>query len=67
MIEKKHRPYTRYDIIETIRRLPEHANIDDAVERLLFIQSLERGIAAAEAGLVISQDEIEREMAEWPE
>jgi hypothetical protein len=64
VIEKKHRPYTRDDIIETIRRLPDHATIDDAIERLLFIQSLERGIAAVEAGDVVSQDEVEREMAD---
>jgi hypothetical protein len=54
MIEKKHRAYTRDDVIEPIRRLPEHATIDDALDRLLFIQSLERGIAAAEAGDVVS-------------
>ena len=67
MIEKKHRPITKAEIIDSLRRLPEDATIDDAVERLLFIQSLERGIAAVEAGHVISQEEVEREMAEWRE
>lgn len=65
MIEKKHRPITKDEIIESMRRLPDNATIDDAVERLLFIQSIERGIASAESGDVISQDEVERRIAEW--
>ena len=67
MIEKKFKPYTMADIIASLQRLPEDATIDDAMEWLYVMSKIERGLAASEAGDVVSQEEVEREMAEWPE
>lgn len=65
MIIRKHHVLTRDEIAEVIRRLPDDATIDDAIERLEFIKSIERGLAAAASGDVIAQEEVERRVAEW--
>ena len=65
MIEKKFKPYTKAEIIASLQKLPEDATIDDAMEWLHVMSKIERGLAASEAGDVVSQDEVEREMAEW--
>lgn len=62
-MEKTHRPITKDEIIAAIQRLPDNATIDDAIECLLFIRSVERGIAEAEAGNIVSQDEVQRRLA----
>jgi hypothetical protein len=67
MIDKKFRPYTKADIMEAIQSLPEDATIDDAMERLYFLAKIEIARAQIAEGDVFTQDEIEREMAEWPE
>ena len=65
MIEKKFKPYTKAEIIASLQRLPEDATIDDAMEWLYVMAKVETGLAASEAGDVVSQEEVEREMAEW--
>ena len=65
VIEKKFRPYTKAEIIASLQKLPEDATIDDAMEWLYVMAKIEQGLAAADAGDVVSQEEVEREMAEW--
>lgn len=67
MIEKKFKPNTKAEIIASLQQLPEDATIDDAMEWLYVMAKIEKGLAAAEADEVVSQEEVEREMAEWPE
>jgi hypothetical protein len=67
MIEKKFKPYTKAEIIASLQQLPEDATIDDAMEWLYVRAKIEKSLAAAEADEVVSQEEVEREMAEWPE
>jgi len=42
--------FTRDRIIELLRELPADATIDDAIEKLVFIAQIERGIAELDAG-----------------
>jgi hypothetical protein len=59
------KPYTKAEIMAVIARLPDDATLDDAIDRLYFIKSLEIAHAQADAGDVVTQEEVEREMAEW--
>jgi hypothetical protein len=52
-------------MLEAIRLLPGDATVDDAVERLRFIELIEQRIAAADAGDTLTQDEVEQRMAQW--
>jgi hypothetical protein len=56
---------TKEQMAEAILALPDDATIDDAIERLEVIKMIERGIAAADAGQKVSQEEARRRMARW--
>lgn len=58
---------TKEQMAEAILTLPDDATIEDAIERLEVIRLIQRGIEAADAGRVITQDEVERRIARWRE
>lgn len=47
-------------VLEAVRQLPPDATVEDAMERLYFLAKIERGIADADAGRVVSHDEAKR-------
>jgi hypothetical protein len=56
---------TKDELVRAIRSLSDDATVDDAVEYLLFIKSVEGGIAEAEAGNVVSHENARRRFAAW--
>ena len=56
---------TKHQILRAIEELPEEAGIDDAIERLILIDKIERGLAQADAGRTVSQEEARKRMARW--
>ncbi len=54
-------PTTKDRILEVANRLPSDATIEDAIERLVFLKKLDRGLAEADAGKLVDHDEVERE------
>jgi len=42
-------------------QLPADATLEDAIERLVFLAKIDRGLAEADAGKLIDHDEVERE------
>jgi len=57
-------PLTRDRIIELLRELPAHATIDDAIEKLVFVAQIERGIAELDAGSGVPHDQVKRRFDE---
>jgi len=55
---------TKELVIEAIRDLPDDAAVEDAMERLLVLAKIERGVAQADRGETISHDEVRRRMAD---
>ena len=47
-------------IVETVRNLPDDATVEDAMERLLFLAKLERGLRESEASDTVSHEEIKK-------
>ena len=47
-------------IIETVRSLPDDATVEDAMERLLFLAKLERGLQESDGSDTITHDEIKK-------
>lgn len=47
-------------ILEALRDLPSDATVDDAIERLIFLARIEKGLAQLDAGRGIAHDEIKR-------
>lgn len=58
---------TRDELAASILRMPDDANVDDAIERLRFIRLIEQRILDAEAHpeRLISQEEAKRRFARW--
>jgi hypothetical protein len=47
-------------IIETVRSLPDDSTVEDAMERLLFLAKLERGLRESDGSGTIAHDEIKK-------
>jgi hypothetical protein len=48
---------TKEQMLKAIMELPDDATVEDAMERLYLLYKVERGIAQADAGQKVSQDE----------
>ena len=51
---------TKQHMIDALRELPEDATVEDAMERLYVLSKIERGLADADAGRTVPQEEVER-------
>ena len=52
-------------MLETVKKLPADATIEDAMERFHFLAKVERGIQQTDAGQTISHGEVRDRMAKW--
>jgi len=59
--EPRMTPTTKERIREVADRLPPDATIEDAIERLVFLTKIDRGLTEANAGQLIDHEEVERE------
>lgn len=50
-------------ILESLAALPATATIEDAMERLYFLSKIERGVADADAGRVVSHEDVAKRFA----
>ena len=53
---------TKAQMLKAIQELPDDAIVEDAMERLYFLYKVERGIAQADSGHKVSQEEARRLM-----
>ncbi len=51
--------------IETIRRLPDQCTLDDIMYQINFVAQVLEGLEDAEAGRVISTEELLERVDEW--
>ena len=56
---------TKEKVIDVVENLPEDASIEDAMERLLFLAKVERGVRQADAGQTVSHAHVRERMAKW--
>jgi predicted transcriptional regulator len=47
--------------IEALRALPEHATINDAIERLCLIAKIREGLRQSDAGQLVSHEEVKKQ------
>lgn len=52
-------------MLHAVEDLPEDATYEDAMERLLFLAKVERGLQQADAGNTVSHAEVRDKMAKW--
>jgi predicted transcriptional regulator len=56
---------TKERVLEAVKSLPDDAQVEDAMERLLVIAKIERGIEQAEAGRVVPHEEVKQHLSKW--
>jgi predicted transcriptional regulator len=53
------------EVRQLLDTLPEEASYEDIHYHIYVRQAIERGLAAAERGEILEQEEVERRMAKW--
>jgi predicted transcriptional regulator len=51
--------------LKTIREMPEETTLDDIAEEMLMLAAIRKGEADADAGRVISHEEMKKRIASW--
>ncbi|MEM9832485.1 MAG: hypothetical protein AAF944_17765 [Bacteroidota bacterium] len=52
----------KYKVIETLDHLPEEFDVEELVEKLLFIEKVEQGVQDADNGKTMSLQEAKQKM-----
>ena len=52
-------------VLQAVQHLPDDAPIEEAMEKLLFIAKIERGLEQANDGQTLSHDEVKERAAKW--
>lgn len=52
-------------VIETIKELPTEFDLETVIERLIFIDKVEKGLKQAEEGRTISHEEVKNRVSKW--
>ncbi|MDP1860788.1 MAG: hypothetical protein Q8K82_19080 [Gemmatimonadaceae bacterium] len=47
---------------KAVEQLLENASVEDAIERLVFLAKIERGLADANAGRTVNHEEVKRRL-----
>jgi len=56
---------TKEKMIQALQQLPDDASIEDAMEKLLFLSKIERGIEQSDSGNTISHAQVKERMGKW--
>lgn len=56
---------TREKVIELVQDLPDDASVEDAMERLLLLAKIERGLQQADSGQTLTHAQVKERMAKW--
>ncbi|MCI0700051.1 MAG: hypothetical protein L0241_03075 [Planctomycetia bacterium] len=52
-------------VIEAVQRMAESATLDEISEAIAILAAIRRGEAAADAGRIVSHDEVKRRSEAW--
>ena len=52
-------------VLQALENMPDDGSIEDAMERLLFLAKIEKGILQADAGQTISHEQVKERMEKW--
>jgi hypothetical protein len=56
---------TKSELLETIEDMPDKFSIDQLMDRLIFIQKVERGLDQSRKGKSVSTAEAKRRLKKW--
>ena len=56
---------TKTKVLKAIKQLPDEFSIDEMVDKMILLEKIEIGLAQSERGQVISEEELDKEIAKW--
>ena len=56
---------TKDSVIKTIAKLPEHFNLDELIDKLIFIDKVEKGLDQSIKNQVVSETQAKKKLAKW--
>lgn len=56
---------TKEKVIQAVQELPEDASWEDAMDRLLLLAKIDRGIEQADSGQTLAHSEVRQRVAKW--
>lgn len=56
---------TKQKAIKAVQALPDDASFEDALDRILLLAKIERGIQQLDAGQSISHEKMKAKMKKW--
>ena len=56
---------TKEKLLDSIKDFPSEFSIDDLVERLVFVQKIENGIAQGERGETYTTEQLKGKLSKW--
>jgi hypothetical protein len=55
----------RNKVVDTVLEMPQEFEVEDLIEKLLFIQSVEEGLQQSREGRVMSMDDAKQKLGKW--
>jgi predicted transcriptional regulator len=56
---------TKQKVLQAVQGLPDDATFEDAMQRLLFLAKIDRGLQQADDGQTIPHAQVKEKMAKW--
>jgi len=56
---------TKQKVLQAVQGLPDDASIEDAIQRLVLLAKIDRGIEQADAGQTMAHSQVREKMAKW--
>lgn len=56
---------TQQLVLETLKKMPEHFDVEELIERLIFIDKVEEGLEDSKNGKVVSLDSAKEQLGKW--
>jgi predicted transcriptional regulator len=56
---------TKDKVIESLKSLPDQFSLDELMDKLIFIQKVENGLAQSEKGEVYKQEDAKAMLKKW--
>ncbi len=52
-------------LLKSLEEMPDRINIDELLDKILFIQKVEEGLLQSSRGQITSHESVKNEMAQW--
>jgi hypothetical protein len=56
---------TKENVIKTVSKLPDNFTLDELIDKLIFIEKVQKGLEESLADKVYSKEEAEKRLSKW--